>query len=61
MVSEFAELLRQYGIGTVRGDRYAGEWPREVFRKRGITYAPTKWTKADSVTYFDDLTAATPH
>ena len=38
VVSEFSTLLKSYRISTVRGDRYAGEWPREQFRKHGIAY-----------------------
>jgi hypothetical protein len=29
VVVEFVQLLRSYGALEVRGDRYAGEWPRE--------------------------------
>ena len=35
---EYAELLRSYGISRVVGDRYAGEWPLEQFRKHHIAY-----------------------
>lgn len=38
VVQEFAELLKTYGVSSVTGDRYAGEWPREAFRRHGITY-----------------------
>ena len=38
VVREFAALLRAYGIYTVHGDRYAGEWPRERFRTNGVEY-----------------------
>lgn len=38
VVQDFAALLKQYRIGSVSGDRYAGEWPREQFRKLGINY-----------------------
>ena len=38
VVSEFALLLKQYGISEVTGDRYAGEFPRELFRNHGIQY-----------------------
>jgi hypothetical protein len=38
VVTEFADLLKSYGLRRVTGDRYAGEWPREAFRKAGITY-----------------------
>lgn len=47
VVREFAGLLKSYGIRTVRGDRYAGEWPREQFRKAGISYAVADQTKSD--------------
>ena len=29
------------------GDKYAGEWPREVFRSHGITYEPSAKPKND--------------
>jgi hypothetical protein len=38
VVAEFADLLKSYKITRVKGDRYAGEFPRELFRKHGITY-----------------------
>jgi hypothetical protein len=38
VVEEFAGLLKSYGVRRVRGDRYAGEWPRERFRAHGIAY-----------------------
>lgn len=37
-VLEFFGTLRAYGITTVTGDHYAGEWPREAFDKVGIEY-----------------------
>lgn len=46
-VGIFAARLREYGIGTVVGDRYAGEWPREQFSKHGIAYAASPRAKAD--------------
>jgi hypothetical protein len=47
VVDEFCSLLDRYGVGTVTGDRYAGEWPREQFRKRGITYEVSDLPKSD--------------
>ncbi len=38
VTSDFASLLRSYGVTRVVGDRYAGEWPRERFRVHGIAY-----------------------
>jgi hypothetical protein len=47
VVSEYADLLRSYGVGAVVGDRYAGEWPRERFRRAGIAYQPSARVKSD--------------
>ncbi len=47
VVDEFADVLKSYGIHKVHGDRYAGEWPREQFRKRGITYEVCEMPKSD--------------
>jgi hypothetical protein len=47
VVSEFAETLRTYRILTVIGDRYAGEWPRERFAVRGVTYKPADMTRSE--------------
>jgi hypothetical protein len=47
VVRECTGQLTQYGIRTISGDRYAGEWPREVFRKSGVTYEPSDRVKSD--------------
>ena len=31
-------MLRSYRLGSVRGDRYGGEWPRERFAQHGTDY-----------------------
>jgi len=46
VVEEYADLMKAYGIATVGGDRYAGEWPREQFRKHGIEYEPSETPKS---------------
>ena len=47
VVIEFSDLLKAYRVSKVIGDRYAGEWPRERFRERGITYEPAAKPKSD--------------
>ena len=47
VVQEFADLLKQYRIYSVSGDRYAGEWPRDAFRRRNIEYVPAGKVKSD--------------
>lgn len=45
--AEFAAILKRYKILSVRGDRYAGEWPRERFTVHGIGYDPCDVPKSD--------------
>ena len=45
VVEDYAQVLRSYGLGVVTGDRYAGEWPKEQFWKRGIVYKSSERTK----------------
>ena len=47
VVFEFGDLLKSYRIDKVQGDRYAGEWPRERFREKGIKYEPAAKPKSD--------------
>jgi hypothetical protein len=46
-VAEFAGTLKAYHIGRVRGDRYAGEWPRERFSVHGIRYEPADLNRSE--------------
>ncbi len=47
VIDDFAALLRMYRVHKVRGDRYAGEFPRELFRKKGISYECSEKAKSD--------------
>jgi hypothetical protein len=47
VVEEFCATLEAYGVQVVTGDRYGGEWPREQFRKHGISYDPSERVKSD--------------
>ncbi|MGH7041586.1 MAG: hypothetical protein ACREFY_05585, partial [Acetobacteraceae bacterium] len=46
-VTEFAALLKSFGLHEVTGDRYAGEWPRERFRVAGIAYKISEKAKIE--------------
>ena len=40
--------MKGYHIGSVTGDRYGGEWPREQFRKLGgVDYRTAEKTKSE--------------
>ncbi len=47
VVEDFARLLSTYQVTTVVGDRYAGEWPREAFRRHGIAYEVADTVRSD--------------
>jgi hypothetical protein len=47
VAAEFARVLKAYRVSSVVGDRYAGEWPREQFRKHGIGYEPAARPKSE--------------
>ena len=44
---EFAGVLRGYGISTVEGDRYAGEWVTDSFKRNGISVRSSKLNKSE--------------
>ena len=52
VVDEFTDTLKSYGCTQVTGDRYAGEFAREPFRKRGIEYITSDRAKTD---YYRDV------
>jgi hypothetical protein len=39
VVGEIAKLVRPYGIRSVTGDAYSGEWCQAAFREAGLQYA----------------------
>jgi hypothetical protein len=47
VVAEFVKVLESYGIATIFGDRYSGEWVREAFREHGIDYQLSQRTKSE--------------
>ena len=47
VVADFTALLKSYYLSKMSGDKYAGEWPREQFRKLGIQYELAEKSKAD--------------
>jgi len=46
-VARCAALLRRYGVSTVAGDKYAGEWPRVRFAEHGIAFEQSARPKSD--------------
>jgi hypothetical protein len=54
VIEEYAGILKKYRITSVKGDRYAGEFPREQFRKHGVNYEPSEQSKSE---IFSDVVA----
>jgi hypothetical protein len=51
VVREIALIVKRYGVSTVTGDRYAGQWVREAFRRHAIAYEePTIRKEGEPVT-----------
>ena len=46
VVTEVGALAREYRIGTVRGDNFAGSWPSEAFAKEGLVYILSEQDKS---------------
>lgn len=47
VVSEFAAVLKSYGVRSVTADCYAGEWTVERFERHGITLEASDNSKSD--------------
>jgi hypothetical protein len=47
VVAEIADLLREYQIHSIVGDRYGGIWPAEQFQAHRIRYEPAKSPKSN--------------
>ena len=47
VTKEFAAVIKSYHLSTVRGDRYAAEWPVERFDAHGVTYRVCDQVKSD--------------
>jgi hypothetical protein len=47
VVAELAGVLRTYGLCDVTGDAYSGEFVRELFRDKGISYKVSRKSKSE--------------
>ncbi len=51
--ADFAATLKEYRLHSVKGDRYAGEWPVERFRAYGVKYESAQKPKVEI--YLDSI------
>lgn len=54
-VQRFSEVLQQYRLSRVTGDRYAAQWPIQAFQKHGITYQPAELNRSQLYMTFEPL------
>jgi hypothetical protein len=47
VVAEYASLIRKYRCSQCFGDRYAGEWVVEAFKKQGVHYEPSEHSRSE--------------
>lgn len=47
IVAEYAALLKAYNVREITGDRYAGSWPADEFKRHGIHYEPSPQTRSE--------------
>lgn len=47
VVREYAGILKSYGLNTVTGDKYAGQWVPDAFKKEGINYIHSERNKSE--------------
>ncbi len=48
---EIAAILKPYGVGTVTGDHYAGQWVAQEFQQAGLGY--DNWGRDKSAAYLE--------
>ena len=47
VVAEYASTIKNYRCSQIFGDRYAGEWVVEQFRKHGVHYEPSERSRSE--------------
>lgn len=47
VTTRFCEVLSAYGLSTVTGDQYSGEWVTSAFMQHGVTYQPSELSASE--------------
>jgi hypothetical protein len=54
-IQKFCDVLKLYRVHKVVGDRYAGEWPREQFKKLSIDYELSDKNRSQLYSAFEPM------
>ena len=57
VVKEYSKILKEYGIHSIIGDKYAGEWVSSSFKEERITYESSKLNRSELYLEFEPLMA----
>ena len=55
IVARCADILRDYSITRVTGDKYAGDWPKDAFATHGISYVKADLNRSEMYLEFIPL------
>lgn len=55
VAAEYCDILKQYRVKEVVGDKYAGDWPAEQFRKGGVNFKHSERTKSQIYLNFQPM------
>jgi hypothetical protein len=55
VIADFAAMLKTFGVARVTGDRFGGEFRREIFRQNGVSYHLAEKTRSQ---FYVDLVPA---
>jgi len=58
ITKDFALIVKSYGLHSVTGDRYSGEWVKQSFRNHGVEYRNAELTKSELYLAFIPLAMA---
>jgi hypothetical protein len=47
VTEQYSELLKKYGVYSVKGDKFSGDWASNCFSKHGIFYERSEKTKSE--------------
>jgi hypothetical protein len=47
VAEEYAGVVKNYGVGEISGDRFAGSWVSGAFEKYGVLYKPSEKTASE--------------
>lgn len=48
VVKEISQILCNYGLDSIVGDRYSGQWVKQAFSEQGITYRESELDKSQA-------------